>query len=94
MRIATRGETLGSLFRNPTPSLAMSCRRCRHRASIDLTRFGAHAHDRREVVRLPVICRCGTSAIEWVVLDAADEVEAFISGGVSLAEQGEVPAAP
>jgi hypothetical protein len=79
MRIAQRGETVASLFRVPSPSLAVSCRRCFHRASIDLRRLGAHEHDRRAVVRLPVICRCGANAIEWIVLESPSEAEAFMS---------------
>ena len=79
MRIAGRGETVASLFRVSSPSLVVSCRRCFHRAPIDLVRLGAHEDDRREVVRLPVICRCGANAIEWIVLESPGEVEAFIS---------------
>jgi hypothetical protein len=80
MRIAKRGETVASLFRPPCPSLAVSCRRCLHRASIDLVRLEAHEHDRREVVRLPVICRCGANAIDWIVLESPREAAAFMSG--------------
>jgi hypothetical protein len=44
-----------------------------------MTRIDAHEHDQRQVVRLPVICRCGTAAIEWVVLETRCEADAFIS---------------
>jgi hypothetical protein len=80
MRIARRGETVASLFRTPRPSLAVCCRRCGRRTPIDLADLAAHERDRQEVVRLPVICRCGTTAIEWIVLETPGEFEAFMSG--------------
>jgi hypothetical protein len=80
MHIARPGETVASLFGAPSPSLAVRCRRCERRTSLDLVDLQAHERDRREVVRLPVICRCGTTAIEWVVLESPGEVEAFMSG--------------
>lgn len=88
MHIAERGETIASLFMNPSPSLAVHCRRCRRRTRIDLTRHHAHEQDRREVVRLPVICRCGTNALDWIVLDRS-EVEAFLSGPAAAVDYEE-----
>lgn len=88
MRIAERGETVASLFAASRSSLAVSCQRCRHRALVDLTRIDAHEHDHRQVVRLPIICRCGTASIEWVVLETPAEVESFISGGREAATTG------
>ncbi len=80
MRMAQRGETVASLFRTANLFLGMRCRRCARRTPLDLADLPVHPRDRREVVRLPVVCRCGAAAIDWFVLETADEAAVFVRG--------------
>lgn len=80
MRVVIHGDTGSVLFRSAVPLLAVSCRRCPHRVLLRAEQLEAHEHDRRELWRLPLICRCGTKDVQRFLLESPDEQAAFLAG--------------
>jgi hypothetical protein len=80
MRNAIYGDTGSMLFRSAVPLLGVSCQRCSHRVLLSAQQLEAHANDRRELRRLPLLCRCGSKAVHRVLLDTPDEAPAFLAG--------------
>jgi hypothetical protein len=80
MRNAIDGDTGSTLFRSAVPLLGVSCRRCSHRVLLSAQQLEAHANDRRELRRLPLLCRCGSKAVHRVLLETPDDAPAFLAG--------------
>ncbi len=80
MRIAERNETGSTLARSSVPYLGVACRRCRRRVLLSTRDLQAHEHDRRELWRLPLLCRCGSKDVQRVLLETPDEAPAFLAG--------------
>jgi len=80
MRNATHGDTGSTLFRSAVPLLGVLCQRCSHRALLSADQLEAHANDRRELRRLPLLCRCGSKSVLRVLLETPDEAPAFLAG--------------
>lgn len=80
MRNATYGDTGSTLFRSAVPLLGVSCQRCSHRVLLNAEQLAAHANDRRELRRLPLLCRCGSKAVQRVLLDTPDDATDFLAG--------------
>ena len=86
MRNAMDGDTGSMLFRSAVPLLGVSCQRCSHRVLLSAQQLEAHANDRRELRRLPLLCRCGSKAVHRVLLETPDEAPAFLAGDQPAAE--------
>lgn len=86
MRNATSGDTGSTLFRSAVPLLGVACRRCSHRVLLSAQQLEAHAADRRELRRLPLLCRCGSKSVLRVLLETPDEAPAFLAGHEPAAE--------
>ena len=80
MRIVTNGDTGSTLARSAVRLLAVSCSRCPHRVLLSAEQLEAHDNDRRELWRLPLLCRCGSKAVQRVLLETPDEAHAFLAG--------------
>ncbi len=80
MRNAMDGDTGSTLFRSAVPLLGVSCQRCAHTVLLSVQQLEAHANDRRELRRLPLLCRCGSKAVHRVLLETPDEAPAFLAG--------------
>lgn len=80
MRVAARGDTGSSLIRSAVPLLAVSCLRCPRRVLLNAEQLEVHEHDRRELSRLPLICRCGTKDVQRFLLESPGEEAAFLAG--------------
>jgi hypothetical protein len=57
-----------------------------HRHLIDVKLLEAHEQDRRHLLRLPLLCLCGTAAIDMFVNATLADVVAFWSGSRLLPE--------
>jgi hypothetical protein len=79
MRVVER-DTVSTLLQSVVPFLGVSCRRCRHRALLSAVQLEAHENDRRQLARLPLLCRCGSKDVQRVLLDTPDEPQAFLAG--------------
>lgn len=86
MRNATSGDTGSTLFRSAIPLLGIACRRCSHRVLLSAAQLEAHASDRRELRRLPLLCRCGSKSVLRVLLETPDDAPAFLAGDEPAAE--------
>jgi len=53
---------------------------------LSVQQLAAHANDRRELRRLPLLCRCGSKAVHRVLLETPDEAPAFLAGHQPAAE--------
>jgi hypothetical protein len=73
-------DTGSTLARRLVPLLGVSCRRCRHRTLLSTAQLQAHENDRRQLARLPLLCRCGSKDVVRVLLDTPDEPQAFLAG--------------
>jgi hypothetical protein len=82
-------DTLGGLLRSIVPLLGVSCRRCRHRALLSTAQLEAHENDRRQLSRLPLLCRCGSKDVQRVLLDTPDEPQAFLAGHDPVEARGQ-----
>lgn len=80
MRNATDGDTGSTLFRSAFPFLAVACERCSRRVLLSAEQLEAHGTDRRQLQRLPLVCRCGSAALAKVLLETAEEAPAFLTG--------------
>jgi len=87
MRNAADGDTGSTLFRSAVPLLGVSCQRCSHRVLLSAQQLEAHAGDRRELRRLPLLCRCGSKAVHRVLLETPDDAPAFLAGDQPAAER-------
>lgn len=86
MRDAMNGDTGSTLFQSAVPLLGVSCQRCSHRVLLSAQQLAAHAGDRRELRRLPLLCRCGSKAVRRVLLETPDDAPAFLAGDQPAAE--------
>src|SRR4051812_19836065 len=82
MRIAANGDTGSSLARSSVPYLGVVCLRCPHRVLLSAQQLEAYDGDRRELLRLPLLCRCGSKAVQRVVIETPDDAQAFLAGEV------------
>jgi len=81
MRVAAPHETVQLLVRSGLP-LGIACQCCQHRTVLKYTLLGVHEGDRRQLCRLPLICRCGRRNIDLIVLETPDDEPAFLSGEI------------
>lgn len=80
MRFVEHNETGSTLARSSVPYLAVACLRCTRRVLLSARLLRAHEHDRRELWRLPLLCRCGSRDVQRVLLETPDETQAFLAG--------------
>jgi hypothetical protein len=90
MRNAMNGDTGSTLFQSAVPLLGVACQRCSHRALLSVEQLEAHANDRRELRRLPLLCRCGSKAVHRVLLETPDDAPAFLAGDRPVPEGQEI----
>lgn len=89
MRIAEHSDTGATLVRSPVPYLGVSCSRCPHRVLLSAVQLEAHENDRRQLRRLPLVCRCGSRDVRRVLLDTPDEPQAFLAGDDPVEVKGQ-----
>jgi hypothetical protein len=82
-------DTVSALIRSIVPLLGVSCRRCPHRALLSTAQLEAHENDRRQLSRLPLLCRCGSKDVLRVLLDTPDEPQVFLAGHDPAAARGQ-----
>src|SRR5262249_21971649 len=82
-------DTVATLVHSLVPLLGVSCRRCGHRRLLNTAQLEAHANDRRQLARLPLLCRCGSKDVLRVLLDTPDEPQAFLAGHDPVASAGQ-----
>lgn len=82
-------EPVSILVHALVPVLGVSCRRCGHRTLLTIAQLEAHANDRRELSRLPLLCRCGSKDVQRVLLDTPDEPQAFLAGDDPVQVRGQ-----
>jgi hypothetical protein len=88
MRICDIADTGRTLVLSGLP-LAVSCRRCAHRMLLNAEQIEAHANDRRPLVRLPLLCRCGSRQIDCHLLETPDEARTFLDGVPLQVDRGD-----
>jgi hypothetical protein len=86
MRNAKDGDTGSTLLHSAVPLLGVACQRCARRVLLSARQLAVHADDRRELRRLPLLCRCGSKALHRVLLETPDEAPAFLAGDQPAAE--------
>jgi hypothetical protein len=79
MRLASQHDTGRTLTLSGCP-LGVCCRRCAHRTHYSFALLEAHGNDRRQLLRLPLLCRCGSKDVQLYLFDTAEEAEAFLPG--------------
>jgi DNA-directed RNA polymerase subunit RPC12/RpoP len=89
MREATCGDTVTTLFECATPSLAVACSRCSRRTLLTPRQLEAHEGDRRALLRLPLLCRCGSRDVALYVIETPDDVPAFLAGDTPQPYEGQ-----
>ena len=67
--------------------LAVSCLRCPRRILLRPGQVDAHDEDIRPIYRLPLLCRCGSRDVERFILEAPEDITAFL-GGATLERAG------
>jgi hypothetical protein len=87
MRLASEHDTGRTLALTGQP-LALCCERCRRRSLLTFEQLEVHGNDRRRLVRLPLVCRCGSAKIERYLLESAKEAAAFLVGNSALKATG------
>ena len=68
--------------------LAVACMRCAHRRLLTARQLHVHQDDRRQLLRLPLLCRCGSRHIELYLFETPDEVPDFLSADTPLPGPG------
>ena len=87
MRLCEPQDTGRTLALSGFP-LAVACTRCAHRRLLTARHLHVHEEDRQQLVRLPLLCRCGSRAIELYLFETADEVPDFLSADAPLPGPG------
>jgi hypothetical protein len=88
MRLCEPQDTGRTVAMSGLP-LAVACLRCTHRRLLTPTQLQAHENDGRELLRLPLLCRCGSRNIELYLMETPDDETAFLAGDTPLATQNE-----
>ena len=88
MRVCEDHETVQLLFSSGLP-LGVACQACSHRTLIKPNQLGAHEGDRRQLCRLPLLCRCGRRDVGLFILETPDDAPAFLAGETPPRNKGE-----
>ena len=78
MRLCEPQDTGQSLALSGFP-LAVACTLCGHRRLLTARQVHAHKYDRQQLLRLPLLCRCGSRHIELYLFETPDEVPDFLA---------------
>ena len=73
------GETIA---RSGLP-LAVACNRCAHRRLLTVRDLRVHEFDDRQLIRLPLLCRCGSKDIDLFLIETPDDQPRFLAGETS-----------
>ena len=79
MRRCNPYDTGKTLTRGGHP-LAVVCNRCSHRRLLTVRDLRAHEHDDRQLIRLPLLCRCGSKDIDLFLIETPDDHPRFLAG--------------
>ena len=87
MRLCDPQDTGQTLSLSGFP-LAVACTLCGHRRLLTARQVDAHKNDRRQLLRLPLLCRCGSRQIELYLFETPDEVPDFLAADTPLPGPG------
>jgi hypothetical protein len=79
MRLVKSCDVGATLARGGLP-LAVVCKQCGHRRLLTVRELRAHEFDERQLIRLPLLCRCGRKDIALYLMETPDDQPAFLAG--------------
>ena len=82
MRICSDGDSGATLVTSGWP-LGISCRSCDHRYFLTARQLEAHKYDRRQLRRLPLVCRCGACDLALYLIEAPGDLAAFLTADMA-----------
>jgi DNA-directed RNA polymerase subunit RPC12/RpoP len=88
MRICEPHDTGRTLALGGQP-LGVACSRCSRRVLLSARQLEAHENDRRRLVRLPLLCRCGSRDVALYLVETPDDAPAFLAGDTPQTHEGQ-----
>lgn len=85
MRVCEAQDTGRTLAVGRLP-LGVACKSCGRRVLLSVKQIRAHEDDRRALLRLPLLCRCGSCTVQLYLMETPDDAPAFLAGATITPE--------